>query len=301
MEAIISIYLINGNYEFIKEVPETRPTSERLIKILGVTDKQLQIDIINYFINCAIPKVKPIVMYERKHHDRFRMGNISAYTKTRLCLYFGLHLLKLKFLIVKSFINKFKSANYNLDPLLEDGSKENISFLTAFTKDYYKKNEVLLKLMIPQKRVSARVKELLNDKGTITSEKLIEMATFVDYLDRENVIKFIMRGIKASIFVCKLMFAKMDLHNPFSSKEESVFNIEEIMISNDFIPTLLPAISNSLRENNLNQLKDCIKAFDFLMDKVLNAINKTIEIASGGDIELELNDTIYYDGDIFNF
>lgn len=155
--------------------------------------------------------------------------------------------------------------------------------------------------MIPEKRVSERVKNMLNDKDAITSERFIQMATFKVDLERENVIKFIMRGIKASIFVCKLMFAKMDLHSPFSIKEESTFNIEEIMISNDFIPTLLPTISDSLRENNLSQLKDCIKAFDFLMDKVLNAIKKNIEIASGGEIELELNDTIYYNGDLFNF
>lgn len=110
-----------------------------------------------------------------------------------------------------------------------------------------------------------------------------------------------MREIKASIFVCKLMFAKMDLHNPFSFTEETALDLEEIMISNDFIPELLPAISKSLRTNNITQLEECINAFDFLMDKVLNGINKAIEITSGGQFQIGLYETIYDTGNIFAF
>ena len=76
MEAIISLYLLNSNYDKIKEIPETRPSSDRLIDILGLRETQFYVDIIDYFINCAIPKVKPVVMYAREHHDRFRMGNV---------------------------------------------------------------------------------------------------------------------------------------------------------------------------------------------------------------------------------
>ena len=77
--------------------------------------------------------------------------------------------------------------------------------------------------------------------------------------------------------------------------------LEELMISNDFIPELLPAISKSLRENNLTQIGDCINAFEFLMDKVLNGINKAIEITSGGQIQIGLYETIYDTGNIFAF
>ncbi len=301
MEAIISLYLLNSNYDKIKEVPETRPSSERLVNILAVRDQQFYVDIIDYFINCAIPKVKPVVMYARDHHDRYRMGNVAPYTKTRVCVYLALHRLKLKFLIIRNFIDKFKSNNYSLDSFYENGKDEDISFLIALSKDYYKKNKMNLRLMITKKRVSERVQKLLNNKDSITSEKLFKMATFKVYLERTNIIKFIMREIKASIFVCKLMFAKMDLHNPFSLMEETALNLEEIMISNDFIPELLPAISKSLQENNIPLLEDCINAFEFLMDKVLNGINKAIEITSGGQIQIGLYDTIYDTGNIFAF
>ena len=110
-----------------------------------------------------------------------------------------------------------------------------------------------------------------------------------------------MREIKASIFVCKLMFAKMDLHNPFSRTKESEIDAEEIMTSNDFIPELIPAISKSLKDNNHGLLNDCIRAFYFLMDKVLEGINYAIDIASRGQIEIGLYDTIYNSGNIFAF
>ena len=301
MEAVISLYLSNSNYDKIKEIPETRPSSERLVDILAVRDQQLFVDIIDYFINRAIPKVKPVVMYAREHHDRFRMGNVAPYAKTRVCVYLALHRLKLKFLIIKNFIDKFKSSNNSLDFFYDNETEEDMTFLTALSKDYYKKNKMNLRLMIQKRRVSERVQKLLNDKDSITSDKLFKLATFKVYLERANIIKFIMREIKASLFVCKIMFAKMDLHNPFSLTEETALDLEEIMISNDFIPELLPAISKSLQDNNLSQLEDCINAFDFFMDKVLNGINKAIEITSGGQIQIGLYDTIYDTGNIFAF
>ncbi|TFG07782.1 MAG: hypothetical protein EU539_04075 [Promethearchaeota archaeon] len=301
METIISLYLINSNYDHIKEIPESRPSSERLIDILGMRGEQPQTDIIDYFMNCAIPKVKPLVMYERNHHDRIRMGNVAPYAKTRVCLYFALHRLKLKFLIIRNFIEDFKSKNYDLGSFYDEKNDEDLTFLSVLSREYYKKNEMALNLMIQKKRVSERVKGLLNEKDSITSEKLLKMATFKVFPEKENAIKYIMREIKASIFVCKLLFAKLDLFNPFSRTGETMFDIEEIMTSNDFIPELLPAISKSLKINNIEQLDDLIRAFYFLMDRVLKGINKAIEIASGGEIQISLNESIYDTGNIFSF
>ena len=299
MEAIISLHLVTSNYSQIKEVPESRPSSGRLVDILGVRDKQSFVDIIDYFINCAIPKVRPVVMYARDHHDRYRMGNVVPYTKTRVCVYLALHRLKLKFLIIKDIIDKFKASSYNLNTFYDKKQEKYMSFLSVLAKEYYKKNKMNLKLMFPKSKVSERVKKLLVKKDTFTGERLLEMATSKVYAEKTNIIKFIMREIKASIFVCRLMCAVMDLHNPLSRSKETEIDAEEIMLSNDFIPELLPAISNSLRQNNLDHLKECLKAFDFLMDNVLEGINNAIEITSGGQLKLDLYDTIYTTGNIF--
>ena len=108
-----------------------------------------------------------------------------------------------------------------------------------------------------------------------------------------------MKEIKASLFVCKIMFAKMDVHNPFTLGKEAMIDAEEIMISQDFIPALVPAISRCFAEEKMSQLEDCFKAHDFMMKRVLEGINYAADIASGGQIKLELEETIYNTGNIF--
>jgi hypothetical protein len=300
MEALTSLYLSTKNYDSIKENPESHPSSQYLIQMYGILGNEPLMSIIDYFINCAVPKIKPVVMYERDHHDRIRMGNIEAYTKTRVCLYLALHRLKLKFLILKKFLNKFKENEYDLDfyPLQESIPNQTLMF--SLYKFYYDKNVMNLKLMLPKKKVSTRVSNLIDTQKSITSEKIINLSANRLFSDEKNQIKFIMREIKASLYVCKLIFAQMDVKNPFLRSGDTMINSEEIMISNDFIPELIPAISKCFTENNFIQLEECLNAFDFLMNKVLDGINHAYEIASGGMIKIELDETLYNMGNIFS-
>jgi hypothetical protein len=49
----------------------------------------------------------------------------------------------------------------------------------------------------------------------------------------------------------------------------------------------------------MQQLKDCYTAYEFMMHRVLDGINYAVEIASGGQILLDLETTIYNTGNIF--
>jgi hypothetical protein len=299
MEALTSLFLEYYNYDEIKELPQTQPSSQSIIEKFRVIDCEPLERIIEYFIEVIVSKLKPIVMYERDHHDRIRMGNVDAYTKTRLCLFFALHRLKLKFLIIKHFMEKFKENKYNL----ELGEGQQIlgahTFLSAFYKDYYKKNKMNLKMMLSSKRMSERVSKLMDTSNTITNEDIINAITFKKFLDDKNRIKFIMKEIKASLFVCKIMFGQMDVETPFTIAKEVMIDAEEIMISQDFIPELVPAISRCYAEKSQNQLLDCFRAQEFMMKRVLEGINFAVETASGGQINLELDETIYNTGNIF--
>ncbi|MHA2087805.1 MAG: hypothetical protein ACW972_05995, partial [Promethearchaeota archaeon] len=173
------------------------------------------------------------------------------------------------------------------------------TFLSAFYRDYYKKNKMNLKLMLSSKRMSDRVSELMDTSNTITNEDIINAITFKKFLDDKNRIKFIMKEIKASLFVCKIMFAQMDVNNPFTIAKEVMIDSEEIMISQDFIPELVPAISRCYAENKTAQLEDCFTAQEFMMKRVLEGINFAVETASGGQINLTLEETIYNTGNIF--
>ncbi|MHA1987878.1 MAG: hypothetical protein ACW98D_14680 [Promethearchaeota archaeon] len=299
MEALTSLFLEYYNYDEIKELPQAQPSSKSLIEKFRVIDCEPLERIIEYFIEVIVSKLKPIVMYERDHHDRVRMGNVDAYTKTRLCLFFALHRLKLKFLIIKHFMDKFKENKFDLD-LSEDQEVLGAhTFLSTFYRDYYKKNKMNLKLMLSSKRMSERVSKLMDTSNTITNEDIINAITFKKFLDDKNRIKFIMKEIKASLFVCKIMFAQMDVYTPFTLGKEVMIDAEEIMINQDFIPELVPAISRCYAEKNNAQLEDCFTAQEFMMKRVLEGINFAVETASGGHINLELEETIYNTGNIF--
>ncbi|MFX0156004.1 MAG: hypothetical protein ACFE9Q_15905 [Candidatus Hodarchaeota archaeon] len=299
MEALTSLFLEYYNYDEIKELPQSQPSSEKLIAKFHVIDCKPLEHIIEYFIEVIVRKLKPIVMYERVHHNRFRMGNVEAYTKTRLCLFLALHRLKLKFLIIKNFMDKFKEKNYNLNTLEDQNHMGAHTFLSAFYDDYYKRNKMNLKLMLSSKRMSERVSELMDTSKTITNEDIINAITFKKFLDDKNRIKFIMKEIKASLFVCRIMFAQMDVYNPFLKAGEVMINAEEMMISQDFIPELIPAVSQCYAEKHMLQLEDCFRAYEFMMHRVLEGINYAVEIASGGQIVLDLDDAIYNTGNIF--
>lgn len=300
MEALTSLFLENYNYDEIKELANTELLSYKFFEKFRVVDCQPLERIIEYFIDVIVRKIKPIVMYERDHHDRFRMGNVGAYTQTRLCLYFALHRLKLKFLFIKKFMDQFKENNYELNIPEEQENLGAHTFLSTFYKSYYGKNKMNLKLTLSSKRISERVKKLIDTSNIITNEDIINAITFKKFLDDKNRIKFIMKEIKASLFVCKVMFGKMDVFNPFTIGIETMIDAEEIMISQDFIPELIPAISHCYADKTMNRLDDCFRAYEFMMNRVLEGINFAIGTASGGQINLDLDGTIYDTGNVFN-
>jgi len=300
MEALTSLFLEHHNYDLIKEIPKSQPESQKVIEIFRILDCQPLENIIKYFIDGVVHKLKPIVMYERDHHDRFRMGNVVAYTKTRVCLYLALHRLKLKFMFIKHFMDGFKDNGFELTIPEEQVELAPHMFISSFYKDYTHKNKMNLKLMLSSKRVSERVSKLIDLKDIITNKDIINAITFKKYLDDINRIKFIMREIKASIFVCKVMFAQMDVFDPFSEGKEAMVDAEEFMLNQDFIPVLIPAISNAYSGNNMAQLEDLFRAYEFMMKRVLGGINYAVKIASGGQILLELEGTIYNSGNIFD-
>ena len=141
MEALTSLFLATSNYDKIKEVPESQPSSQQLIDIFGVKGNTPHERIIDFFISVAVEKLKPIVMYAREHHERYRMGNVTPYTKTRNCLFFALHRLKVKFLIIKNFLEDFKKNKYELDAFFEQDTEINKTVISTLYEYYIKKKQ----------------------------------------------------------------------------------------------------------------------------------------------------------------
>ncbi|MEJ2250566.1 MAG: hypothetical protein P8Y97_13050 [Candidatus Lokiarchaeota archaeon] len=62
MEALVSSFLSISNYENIKELPKTHPSSETLIELFKVKGINPLESIIDYFINSTLKKLKPMVL-----------------------------------------------------------------------------------------------------------------------------------------------------------------------------------------------------------------------------------------------
>jgi len=293
MEALVGLYLTGGNYDFIKDLPQSHPSTIQLLDALHMKENPADFQIVDFFIKCVMPKLKPIVSYERDHHDKARRGNVVPYAKTRACLYFSLHCLKLKFLLIREFIESFKKNHYRLERSKDPSLIGAPSLLVAFGNVFHSKYRAILANMLPKKTVSKTVSRLLDNKDAITNEKVFQMATNLFPDEEHNKIKYIMRSIKASLFVCNLLFAALDITQPFSRGKPETFNPEEIMVSQDFIPELAPAMSQCLAENNVIQLRRCVDAFIQLNDMVLEGINIAYEVASGKEIHLGRTEMLY--------
>ncbi len=293
MEALVGMYLSVSNYDLIKDIAKSRPSSMELLEALHMKDNSAYYQIVDYFINCAIPKLKSIVSYERDHHDAERRGNVSPYAKSRACLFFALHNLKVKLLVIREFFEHFKNEGYRLPPIEGDNSKAPPSLQSAFGAEIYENYRIILANMLPLKTVSQTVSKLLDNKDAVTNEKILQMATYLAHDEEHYKIKYIMRSIKASLFVSNLLFTALDLTQPFSHGEDETFNPEEIMVSQDFIPELVPAISKALGEKNEFMVKRCVEAFDQLMNLVLEGINTAFKAASGKEINLGRTETLY--------
>jgi hypothetical protein len=298
METITSMFLELLNYDELREIPKSQPSSEKLIELFRLEDNPLSRSV-DYFVNTVLAKVKSVVMYAREHHGMSRRGNVSAYTKTRISIFLALHRLKLKFLIIKKFFDILQANYFNKEVFLDKISSDDDSLLSLFYEYYYRKNLMNLHLMLPKSKKNERVNKLQMHNDNITNEKLLNMVAKKHYENKNQKIKFIMREIKASLFVCKLIFARMDVFKPFITKKGTTINIEDLMISNDFIPELIPAMSRSLEENNFKAFENYYRAFTFMLRNTLEGINQAIAIASDGQIDLDLKDPIYTIGNLF--
>lgn len=196
MEALISTCLIDFSYDHIKDIPELRPTLERLHDILKVRDILPLMKIVERFYNITVEKLKPIAMYSRNHHDINRMGNVIAYSKTRVPLFLALYRLKFKFLLIKNYLDEFKNSNYKINSQNSDRKFRDILY-----EDFYEINKMALNLMIPERNESNEVRMKMNLSGRILRDDIIDMATLFDFTSagfREN---YLMRSIKSSLFI----------------------------------------------------------------------------------------------------
>ena len=243
MEMLTSLVLGTINYDQICDIPQTRPDADQICELFGIQDNEAQMKIIHFFTEVAVEKLKPIVMYERDHHDVNRVGKVIPYTKTRMYLFFALHRLKFKFLILHIFV---QMLNADMLPQYLRTIVQQKSVLAALTTYYYQMHTINLEKILPTSSVSKMSQISSARQVPLRMRRIFDMATYKFPDEENNGIKYIMRGIKGILFVCKLLFAKIDMPHPFPRVEEEQIDPEDLMINTDFISEMIPVISQNL-------------------------------------------------------
>ena len=298
MEVMSSILMVNTNYSEMQKVVLHNPNPKDFCKLLQLKDEIFRDIVDRYFV--VHNKLKPIGMrsrWQKTSQKHRRIGSVDAYTASRVPLFFAIDRLKVKYLLIKNFFYQLSKNNFDLSfytPL-----SENVPPTTkAYLSDYYFHSSMkYFDLISPRKTVSKNTRRLFSSR--ISSDMLRIMLSYVHKEAPNSGINYMMRGIKSSLFVCKFLFMKLDVTQPFVFTGDHLIDAEKIMVGSEFLPDLLENISDALLREKYDLLIDLFKAFDFMMSRVLLGINSAVSIASHQRINLTINGIQYSSGGIF--
>ena len=301
MELLVSQFLVHENYATISKKAHLQPDYGEMQTALCV-DKggNLNHDILDRFYH-LVHHIKPIILPAREHHDRVRYGNVNAYTRSRIAGFYALDHFKFKILLLKKFLTTLSASYYNLAALQNIRGKVDLSELdlgTALYQEFHARSMEYFKLISPEKELAARHKNVFK---SVSFSALEKMCCFSTDEKSDNKINYIMRSLKSSLYVCTVIFSHMDVPHPFDHKDSHVIDFEQKLLSPDFIPKLITSMTTALKRQKYFLLADLHKAFDFLIDRMLDGINQAIKVTANYQIHLEREQTLYYVGNLLDF
>jgi hypothetical protein len=282
MELLLSKILYNNSYNNLRDKFLGIHTQKEFMRNFQIQE-EIQIEIVERFF-IVIDKVKSISMNMRStksSSDFGRIGNVDAYTKSRIPIFFGLDHLKFRFLVIDQYMKKLFTLQKKI---LEMLSAQQIHLsLDDFYDYYFLRMHDYFHLISPSKNIAEHTKEVYHER---MSGDLIEILSTKDLPTEISKMDELMRGIKSSLLVCLFMFKKIDVNEPFMISDVHISNSEEIMLSQEFVPILIPEIIYGFNNQNANSLGDLFQAYSFFMNRTIQGINKAVEIASNGKIHL---------------
>lgn len=294
VEMLVSLYLINYSYDSIEKGAFSMMDVNELSKLLGIAEKSLYRNIVERFF-VSFEKIKPIRLNARDNMDRKRMGNVNAYSESRIPAFFAVDRLKVKFLILKKILKTLRENDFILQKMTLLQLKPDTSLETVLFEEYYKDLTFYFDIITPKKEFSHSKHSVLYSIGT---EKLQEIRGYLS-LAKNSPLNYIMRSIKASLFVCNLIFTQMDVPDPFIHTDESIIDIREAIVDPQLIPSLVKELDVALRNKNYTMAAELHDKFELLVVRILKALSNAITIASNGQIHLQTKETLYSTGNIF--
>ncbi|MHA1856404.1 MAG: hypothetical protein ACTSXY_04100 [Promethearchaeota archaeon] len=298
LEVMSSILMLYSNYSKMEKVIWNNPNPKDFCKLIDIKDEMFKNIVDRYYV--VHNRLKPIQMrnrWQRTSRIHRRIGSVNAYSVSRVPLFFALDRLKVKYMLLKNFF--YHLAKHEFDLNFYKPISEHVPFTTKdYLADYYFHSSLrYFDIISPKKTVSRNTRRFFSSQ--ISSEMLRLMLSYVRKEIPNSGINYMMRGIKSSLFVCKFLFMKLDVPQPFVFSGDHMIDAEKIMIGSEFLPDLLVNISDALQKKNFDLSLDLFNAFEFMMERVLKGINNAVSIASNQSINLGINEIQYSTGGIF--
>ncbi|XEO76934.1 hypothetical protein WKT22_01963 [Candidatus Lokiarchaeum ossiferum] len=294
IEMLVSLYLINYSYDSIEKGAFSMMDVNELSNLLGIAEKSLYRNIVERFF-VSFEKIKPIRLNARDNSDRKRMGNVNAYSESRIPAFFAVDRLKVKFLILKKILTKLKENDFVLQKMTLLQIEPDTTLETVVFEEYYKYLTEYFNIITPKKEFSHSKHNVLYSIGT---EKLEEIRGYLS-LAKNSPLNYIMRSLKSSLFVCNLIFTQMDVPDPFYHTDETIIDIRETIADPQLIPSLVQELDVALRNKNITMAEELHDKFELLVKRILKALSNAINTASNGQIHLRVEETLYSTGSIF--
>ena len=132
-------------------------------------------------------------------------------------------------------MDKFKENQFKLESSEDLETMGSHTFLSAFYRDYYKKNKMNLKLKLSSKRMSERVSKLMDTSDTITNEDIINAIKEMELDDLEE--------LKTALIEREIYFRKF--------KKDKIENIIQDFKSEGYSEGFLKDLENGLKKSSV--------------------------------------------------
>lgn len=293
-ELMISGILAVRNFEFISSIPFKSLDTEKIMKDLELDENHLFYKILERFF-IVVHRLIPIASrLGPNRKNELRYGNVNAYTESRIPLFYAIDRFKVKLLILKNFFSTLRKNHYNLKYFPSYARKENKSLYNILFAEYY---ERMLKYFQTIVWEPSYKKKYLNSYEDVNFRVLYELHSF-QQKSSVSKINYIIRGLKSSLFISQLLFQVCDIPQPFETANGAV---ESLILNRDFIPGMINIMNMAYRIGDMVRLREIVDMFLAYLDKILHGINNGVYSASNHQMELGLDETIYYTGDILEF
>ncbi|WP_457559719.1 hypothetical protein [Candidatus Harpocratesius sp.] len=293
-ELMISGILAVRNYEFLSKLPIRTLDANIVMKELDLDENHLFQKILERFF-IVLKRIIPVASeLGPNKKNELRYGNVNAYTESRIPLFYSVDRLKIKVLILRNFFLYLKDHHYQLNSFPSFIRKADKSLYGILFAEYYERMLKYFQTVVWEPTYKTNY---LNTYDDVNFRVLYELHSFQQKSSISKV-NYIIRGLKSSLFISKLVFELCDIPQPFETANGAV---ESLILNRDFIPGMINIMNSAYRIRNILRLHEIVDLFLAYLNNILKGINHGIYLASNRKIRLNLEDTIYYIGDILEF